>query len=78
VGTFSSLGKPRKPPGGTEGGKFRDPAGQKLMGIALMPYIPDNLILRRPKGQVQGIVSSTTPRLEAKCPPFRLTVDTRK
>jgi hypothetical protein len=53
MGTFGSFWKPPKSSGLTEGREFPIPAGKKLMGITLMPHIPDYLIPGRIKDPVQ-------------------------
>ncbi len=63
------FGKPLMPPYFRSVVKAFPPAGEKLMGIGLMAHIPDDLVLRKIKGQMQAMVSSTTPRLEARWPP---------
>ena len=45
-------------------------SGQKLVGIRLMPDIPDQLILRQIQNRCSAMVSSITPRLDARCPRY--------
>jgi hypothetical protein len=70
VGTFGCFGETRKAPGGTNGGKLRRTARQKLMGITLMPHIPDNPVLRGLKNQVQGNGQFHHPQVGSQMPPI--------
>lgn len=53
AGAFAGTGKARDPIFLPQGGKLRHTAGEDLMHIALMPHIPDQLVLRHLKGAVE-------------------------
>ena len=54
VNTFIFIGKAGKSACLTQSREFFITAGKKLMGIALMAYIPDNCIFRTVKNSVQS------------------------
>ena len=50
---FGRLGKAGDAVFLPQGGKTIQSPGQQLMGITLMPHVPDNLVLRRVKAAMQ-------------------------
>ena len=53
VGAFAAALEAGNPIGAAQRIKRRRPTGQELVGVALMPHIKDDLILRAVKGSVQ-------------------------
>lgn len=76
-GAFRALREGRQAVQLADGGQGRAAPGEDLVGISLMADIPHQPIKGRVEGIVQGEVSSTVPRLAAKCPPLSPMVSIR-
>ena len=54
IGALAAAREAREAPQGTQGVELGSASGQQLVGIGLMPHVPDDLVLLHVEGMQQG------------------------